>query len=212
MVVRISCSCGEVLGADTAQAVPFIVCPKCRREHPVPRTVESGAVRPSRPATVSGGFRDSVWIAPVGGTTAAILLVTLVILWAVAGPNGSLSPAPPETGTGKTVPLGQVPPPAPAAPGPASATPTEAPSPLVEQAARDALETIRKFETDPNIPRSDLISLYEKNLIALYPNTKAAEEARRRIAVLQGAGTPAPKPPPRFPPPGPKPPAPPAGG
>ena len=192
MIVRIPCSCGEALGADTAQAVPFIVCPKCGRQHDVAQASVSIAAQPSRPASSSGGFRGAVWVVPVVGTVAAVLLVAGVIFWAATGPNDSPSPSVLNPGTDSTVIPAPVPVPPPAAPA-------EAPSPLVEQAARDTLDAIRKFEADPAVPRSDLISLYEKNLIALYPNTKAAVEARQRIAVLRKAGGTATKAPSRLP-------------
>jgi predicted Zn finger-like uncharacterized protein len=68
--------------------------------------------------------------------------------------------------------------------------PTEALSPL-EDAARQAFEAVKKVEADPKVPREDVIQLYEENVLGIkaYAKTKAAEDARKAVARLQGASS-----------------------
>jgi hypothetical protein len=195
MLIRILCACGETLGADTALAASTITCPRCQRRVRVP--VPSGAsVVEVPPAAAAGVPWGSAWIAPVSGSVAAVLAVGLVTFWAATGPDGSASPTGASQARPSVLASGSSPDPAVGLPLPA------APSPLVEKAARDALEAIRKYEGAPTVPNADVVSLYEKNLIALYPNTKAADEARQRIALLRGPALPGPS---LFPSIGPKP-------
>jgi len=74
------------------------------------------------------------------------------------------------------------------------AEPTEPLSPL-EEAARQALEAVKKVEADPKVPREDIIQLYEENVLGIkaYAKTKAAEDARKAVARLQGASGEKPK-------------------
>jgi hypothetical protein len=64
--------------------------------------------------------------------------------------------------------------------------PTEALSPL-EDAARQALEEVKKVEADSKVPREQVIQLYEDNVLGIkaYAKTKAAEEARKAVARLR---------------------------
>jgi serine/threonine-protein kinase len=70
--------------------------------------------------------------------------------------------------------------------------PAAAPKPLsLEEAAQEALEEVKKYETDSSKPRWDVIRKYEENVINVYSGTKAAEEAQKAVDRLKAAEKPA---------------------
>ena len=75
-----------------------------------------------------------------------------------------------------------------AGPTPAGAgQPAEKPSATpLEEAAREMLEEVREYETlNPDTAVYELIRMYRESVIQVYPDTKAADEARRAIERLR---------------------------
>jgi len=76
----------------------------------------------------------------------------------------------------------------PAAPAAGSAPPQPA-SPL-EDAARQALDLAKEYERDSNkpnsnIPRDEVIRVYQETVVDVYPKTKEADEARKAIEKIR---------------------------
>jgi hypothetical protein len=95
-------------------------------------------------------------------------------------PGGTPAPAPAAVGP-------QTPGPAavkPEAPEPAAVRPSE-PANLLEDAARAALEEVKRYAADPNVPRYEVLRLYQENVIDVYSKTKAAAEAAEAIKQLK---------------------------
>jgi len=95
-------------------------------------------------------------------------------------------PMPPGPGPGPMPPPG----PGPMPPGPGPMPPGPPPKPPdaahpLEDAARAALEEVRQFEADKNVPRYEVIQRYQENVIDIYSKTKAAEEARKAVERLK---------------------------
>jgi hypothetical protein len=112
------------------------------------------------------------------------------------GPRGVPAPSQPGATPPETTPAGTPPSPTPAPPSPAPAQPGQQPaqpaSPL-EDAARQALDEAKEYERDSNIPRHEVIRVYQETVIDVYPKTKAAAEARKAIEKIKaeaGGGKP----------------------
>ena len=70
--------------------------------------------------------------------------------------------------------------------------PAAAPKPLsLEEAAQEALQEVKQYEADPQVPRYEVIRKYEDNVINVYHGTKAAEEAQKAVERLKAAEKPA---------------------
>jgi serine/threonine-protein kinase len=76
----------------------------------------------------------------------------------------------------------------------AQPAPTE-PANSLEDAARAAFDEVKKVEAAHKVPREQVIQLYEDTVLGIkaYAKTKAAEDARKAIARLQGASGEKPK-------------------
>ncbi|MCX5655163.1 MAG: protein kinase [Planctomycetota bacterium] len=135
----------------------------------------------------------------IGGAIAAAFILANRKPHGAAGPTGGdATPAAVRPGGAfvpPALPSGPAPEPGAQPPVRAGEQPAQPPSApaepanLLEDAARAAFDEVKKLEADPRVPREDVIAKYEENVLAInaYAKTKAAEDARKAIARLQGA-------------------------
>jgi serine/threonine-protein kinase len=163
-------------------------------------------------AARGGKSRVLLWVLIAVGAFVVIggaILVAFILAWSkppgtpgvpARGGPGLPGTSQPGAGPPETTPAGTPPSPPPAPPSPAPAAPGQQPaqppappaSPL-EDAARQALDEAKKYERDSNIPRYEVIRVYQETVIDVYPKTKAADEARKAIEKIKaetGGGKP----------------------
>jgi len=121
----------------------------------------------------------------------ALLVVGGAVVAAILLAPGDTEPGKAEgvTPSGQPVP-GKKPPteaaPATPAEGHAETEPPEPPPPSpLEAIARQVLEEVQAYESDPDTPVYELIRMYRENVIQVYPGTHAAEQAHQAVQRLQ---------------------------
>jgi len=135
----------------------------------------------------------------IGGAIAAAFMLANRKPPGAAGPTGgAATPAAVQPGGAfvpPALPSGPAPEPGAQPPVRAGEQPAQPPSApaepanLLEDAARAAFDEVKKLEADPRVPREDVIVKYQENVLDIkaYAKTKAAEDARKAVARLQGA-------------------------
>jgi len=103
---------------------------------------------------------------------------------AQATPTAAPGKSPAPVATASTVTATTAPAPTKETVRPAS-TPGKTAEPDIEQLAQESFAEVKKEESNPQTAKFEIMRMYQESVINLYPNTKAAAEARAAIKRLQ---------------------------
>ena len=186
---------GAVAAEDRGSHLSQTLGRAVRRAHRQRTPMSESAIDDVLGAGTAAGRKAGWKLWLIIGVLALLVVGGAVVAAILLAPGGTES-GKPTGGTGAGVtPSGQ---PAPGEKPPTEATPatpaegapeTEPPEPPppspLEAIARQVLEEVQAYESDPDTPVYELIRMYREVVIQVYPGTNAAEQAHQAVQRLQ---------------------------